>query len=256
MDSFFSWLSVIAMATGINALDISSTVTRLTRLNQTLPLNGKKSIKPVSLDRLMDFSAQRIELMARSSEADDSLVASRILESVRVYTHWENEHWRIMSRVADHRRSTQQCQQLLTSAFELIHRKSLFTHLRQNQVQGVRREQLMRHFFSGHSYSKGIIIEHGVFLRSSASLVCSSGLGTDVLRDAVFQEPLQDYERLYGAYFDAYCDQLLGSDADESQMAGSMVYSLKCDVGILRRTIFCLANKLSLQENEYTPHAE
>jgi hypothetical protein len=238
----------------INSLDISSTVTRLKRLSLALPDRDRHFAGPLSFSRLMDSSVERIESMSHSEEKDELLVATRILESAKTYSRWEAEHAQVMQRVALQRRSHQQCNALLASTFELIHRKSLFAHLRQHNVNGVRREQLLRHFFAGHGYTRGIIAEHGIFLRSSASLACSSYLGTDLLHDAVFQQPLQDYEQMYGAYFDAYCDAVLTPpEADWSNIAHSVVYSLKCDLGILRQTIFGLANKLSVHDAEHLP---
>lgn len=242
------------MHAGIDTFDISSTVTRLKRLSLALPERAQHLASPVSFSRLMDLSVERIEIMAHSYDQDELLVASRILESAKNYCHWESEHAVVMRRVAQQRRSHQQCNELLAATFELIHRKSLFAHLRQYQVYGKRREQLMQHFFAGQGYARGVIAEHGVFLRSSASLACSSYLGTDLLHDAVFQEPLQDYEQMYAAYFDAYCEGVLTpQDAEWGSMAQSVVYSLKCDLGVLRRTIFGLANKLSVHDASYLP---
>ncbi|MGE0115695.1 MAG: hypothetical protein AB7T07_12540 [Steroidobacteraceae bacterium] len=235
------------MNLGIQEIDISSTVTRLRCLSLRLPERSQHLGAPVNFSRLMDLSVERIENMAHSHEPDQQLVASRIFENASSYCRWESEHSLIMRRVAQQRRSHMQSYELLAATFALIHRKSLFAHLRQHQVYGQRREQLMRHFFACHSYARGMIAEHGIFLRSSASLVCSSYLGINLLHDAVFQEPLQEYEQLYAAYFDAHCEVLLApveEEVDSSHMAQSLVYSLKCDLGILRRTIFGLASKL------------
>ena len=231
-------------------LDISSTVTRLKRLSLTLPPRTRHIHKPVTLARLMDLSVERIECMAHSQQQDELLVASRLLESAKVFSRWEAEHAQVMRRVAEQRRSQQQTHELLNATFQFIHRKSLFDHLRQQRVTGQRRELLARHFSSARGYSNSIIVEHGIFLRSSASLSCSSYLGTNLLNDAVFRAPLEDYQQMYAAYFDAYCESVLMPTATSAAIAQSVVYSLKCDLGVLRRTILALANKISAQDDD------
>jgi hypothetical protein len=251
------WLRVSAMHTGtvIDTVDISSTVTRLKRLSLALPERAQHQLGPITYSRLMDLSIQRIAVMAHSDVQDELLVASRILENAKVYCRWENEHAIVMRRVAEQRRTRMQTHELLAATFELIHRKSLFAHLRDNHIQGQRREHLIRHFFTRYGYTRGVIIEHGIFLRSSASLACSSYLGTDLLHDAVFQQPLYDYEQMYAAYFNAYCEQLLvPQDAEWSLVARSVAYSLKCDLAVLRRTITGLANRLSVEDARRLDH--
>ncbi len=238
------------MHSGTDNFDISSTVTRLKRLSLMLPEHQLSFSGPISFTRLMDLSIERIEIMSHSHEEEELLVASRLLESTKNYCRWEGEHSLVMQRVAQQRRTQLQCHELLSVTFELIHRKSLFAHLRRHQVHGKRREQLIRHFFERHGYTRGVIVEHGIFLRSSASLACSSYLGTDLLLDAVFQEPLQDYEQLYASYFDAYCEAALApQEGDWLQVAQSLAYSLKCDLAVLRRTIFGLANRMSVHDS-------
>lgn len=237
------------MHAGTDSFDLSSTVTRLKRLSLALPERSRDLVGPVSYSRLMDLSVERIEIMAHSQEQDEFLVASRILENAKSYCRWENEHSHVMQRVAQQRRTRLQSYELLGATFELIHRKSLFAHLRNNHVYGERRERLVRHFFARHGYTRGVILEHGIFLRSSASLACSSYLGTDLLHDAVFQQPLHDYEQMYAAYFNAYCEQVLApQDEDWSRVALSVAYSLKCDLAILRRTIVGLASRMSVDQ--------
>jgi hypothetical protein len=235
------------MNEGMDGVDIASTVRRLKILTLTAPPRAHQYVTPISYSRLMDLSVERIESMAYSQEQDELLIASRILENTKIYCHWENEHALVMKRVAVQRRLNLQSNELLAATFELIHRKSLFAHLRHNKVNGQRRELLVRHFFARHGYTRGVIAEHGIFLRSSASLACSSYLGTDILRDGVFREPLRDYEQLYASYFDAYCEAVLAPEDDSTaQVASSLAYSLKCDLGVLRRTIFGLANRLTV----------
>ncbi|MGD9842243.1 MAG: hypothetical protein AB7U99_04990, partial [Steroidobacteraceae bacterium] len=104
-------------------LDISSTVSKLKRLSLMLPDRYQHFASPLSFNRMMDSSVERIESMSHSEEQEELLVATRILENTKTYCRWEIEHAQVMQRVAQLRRTHQQCNALLASTFELIHRK-------------------------------------------------------------------------------------------------------------------------------------
>jgi hypothetical protein len=240
------------MELGIENFDISDTATRLQRLSLSVPKSAQPHANPLSFNRLMDGSTERLTTMAHSTEQDEWWIASRILESTKSYELWEREHAEVMRRVAQQGRVKQQCNELLTGTFTFIHRKSLFAYLRQHHLGRHRREQLLSHFFSNQNQARGLIVEHGVFLRSSASLACASYLGTELLQDAVFCEPIKVYEQMYGIYFDCYCEwALMPPESADVEFIGSTVYALKCDLGALRQAITGLANKLSVQEEGY-----
>lgn len=236
-----------AMDPETESFDIASTVTRLRRLSLALPDDFEPPSCTVTYSRLMDLSIEHVEGMVHSPEPDRFLIGARILDNAKDYQRWENEHSVFMHRVAERRRTRQQSYELLGATFQLIHRKALFSHLRDQGVKGERRERLVQHFSGQRGYMRGLIAEHGIFLRSSASLYCSSYLGTNLLCDAVFRQPLHDYEQLYAAYFDAHCEYVLAADdAGMTQLSQSVVYSLKCDLAVLRRTIGGLVNRISI----------
>lgn len=231
--------------------DLSSTTARLQRLSLRLPQRNGSAAVPLSLNRLMDDSMEYIGQMVASPLPEDSMVAQRIFECATTFSRWENEHAQVMRRVARQHRMPAQHRELLSGTFELIHRKSFFAYLRHNRVQGGTREILLRHFWPVQSANRGLIAEHGIFLRSHASQRCSSYLGAQVLRDAVFRQPLYDYEQMYAAYFEAYCAWVLAqAGGQHEQVTQSVVYSLKCDLGILRRTILELAARMPSEDEE------
>src|SRR5262245_58467901 len=100
----------------------------------------------LSHDQLMEESQRRLSNAMQADAPDEQRIATRILDNARVYGHWENEHATLMRRIAAERLPGVQKSQLLTISLSLIHRKALFEYLRDEQVRGVRREQIMTHF--------------------------------------------------------------------------------------------------------------
>jgi hypothetical protein len=156
-------------------------------------------------------SGQRVEEVARTGNPHEQLVASRILECPAVWQVWENEHAGLMRTVSQQRRPPLQITALKSTCFSLIHRKALFEHLRKRQVRGQARQQIVGFFYRNRSYGHALIAEHENYLRSACSYLCSSYVGSAVILDGVFLDPMQRYEELYAEYFQAYCEGFLSS---------------------------------------------
>jgi hypothetical protein len=110
--------------------------------------------------------------------------------------------------------------ELKQTTLRLLHGKALFHYLRQGSVRGRLRQRVIAHFRPGRSYEAAVISEHGAYLRKACSHLCTSHLGTEVVRDPAFLDPMQRYEELYAEYFDLYCVCLIaGSNEAESQRA-------------------------------------
>ena len=136
--------------------------------------------------------------------------------------------------------------QLLNISLSLIHRKALFEYLRDEQVRGSRRQQIMAHFFSHRDYTSAVVAEHGRYVRSAASYLCSSHVGSHVMFDALFEAPLAEYEDLYASYFRTYCSAVLASD--DNAVAKSMlpvVVDLKAQIGEWRKALIALTHSQS-----------
>ncbi len=54
-----------------------------------------------------------------------------------------------------------------------------------------------------------VIAEHGAYLRRACSYLCTSHLGSEVVQDPAFLDPMQRYEELYTEYFNLYCSALV-----------------------------------------------
>jgi hypothetical protein len=176
----------------------------------------------------------------------EETVATRILGSAREFHRWEDQHACIMKRVAIERHCEAQKATLLEASLALIHRKALFEHLRDAQVRGERRQRLMAIFCGHRDYQAAVISEHGIYLRSAASFLCSSHVGKRLLFDAIFDEPLAQYEDLYAEYFRAFCNSAVLSDrSPDAALLRPLVMTLKRQVCEYRAALSALTQSNS-----------
>jgi hypothetical protein len=223
----------------ITAVHGTSTATRLLRL--VLPA-APPPAHPLSHDHLMDESERRLCIAAHCGTPLEEMIANRVLDNAADFCRWESEHAALMRRIAIERHCEAQRGALLSASMSLIHRKALFEYLRDRRVRGRQRRQLMALFFRQRDYASAIVIEHGNYLRSAASLLCSSYVGRRLLLDEVFDQPLQQYEEIYTEYFRAYCDSVLLPASDPTVVfALPLARELKQQVNEWRSALQALA---------------
>jgi hypothetical protein len=173
----------------------------------------------ISHARLMRESTDRVQAALSSTDAGEQLIARRVFENPDAWGLWEREHSNLMRRVVDCG-ARMQVGELKQTQFRLLHGKALFQYLRQCSVRGRQRQRVVAHFRPGRSYESAIISEHGAYLRKACSLLCTSHLGSEVVRDPAFLDPMQRYEELYAEYFVLYCTSLIAASGEaESQRA-------------------------------------
>jgi hypothetical protein len=195
----------------------------------------------ITCARLMEESECRIADIAREGHSVQGEVAQRVLADTRLYHHWESEHVRLMRSVAAEPRSVQSVV-LRRASFGLIHRKAMFDYLRANRITGRDRHAVFSLVFGDHDYVSAVIKEHGNYLRSTSSLVCSHYLGLQLMADRAFGEPLWRYEQLYAEYFRAFCSTALSPDAyKSSETLRTLLPYLKEQLTGLRRAILALS---------------
>jgi hypothetical protein len=200
----------------------------------------------LSHDRLMEESQRGLSNAALSGEPDDERIATRVLDDSRLYRRWENEHATLMRRIAVELLPASQKAELLTISLSLIHRKALFEYLRDERLRGARRQQIMVHFFSRRDFAGAVVAEHGRYVQSAASYLCSNHVGSKVMFDALFGSPLAEYEDLYASYFRTYCEVALASDRDAvTQSMQPVLFDLKAQVGEWRQALIALTGSQS-----------
>jgi hypothetical protein len=198
----------------------------------------------LSHDRLMQASRDCLKRASRSEQPDAEIVAMRLTENPRAYQSWEDEHAALMRRVAAERLPAAQRESMLLAAFSLIHRKALFEYLREHGVRGSQRESLIRHFFPQRDVEDSVRAEHAQYLRSAASYLCVGYLGRDLMFDALFAQPLAEYEELYEAYFHAHCDRII-ANPDRLSAPPQLISSMKERVSEWRSALLALTHSQS-----------
>ncbi len=151
----------------------------------------------ISHARLMRESTDRVERALHGDDDKEHLVAHRILESTKSWSLWEGEHSGLMRHVAEYGVLRTQTAALRHTALRLIHGKALFEYLRKNNVRGEERSRILQHFYPTRGYQYAVIAEHGGYLRKACSYLCTSHVGTGLVHDPTFLDPMQHYEELY-----------------------------------------------------------
>jgi hypothetical protein len=171
----------------------------------------------------MDESERCVETAARSGGPEDQLAASRILEQPTAYQRWASDHDRLMRSVSEQARLERQMLALRHAAFGLLHRKALFGYLRNQHVVGARRQRLLALFYGPRDYATSVVAEHGNYLRSNSSYLCTRFLAEELMHDDAMQAPLQLYEEWYTDYFRVFCDTALAETPQEKESAEALL---------------------------------
>ncbi|MBV6416390.1 MAG: hypothetical protein CMLOHMNK_00951 [Steroidobacteraceae bacterium] len=192
---------------------------------------------------LMRASEDRIGSAARQGTARQQLVARRLIEDPNAWRIWEREHGALMHRVATARRGTGQAAALKSAAFSLIERKALFEYLTERRLHGDARRRALALFHGTRAYTDAMIAEHGGFIRAACSHMCSKHIGSVVMLDGAFQEPMARYEDLFREYFRTFCDVSLARD-DRVESLRALLPFLKHQVTELRTAILAMPRTL------------
>ena len=173
----------------------------------------------LSHERLMRKSTERVRAALDSADTGEQLIARRVFENPDAWGLWEREHSNLMRRVADSP-ARAQVEALKHTNFRLLHGKALFQYLKRCAVRGAQRHRVLAHFRPGRSYEAALISEHAAFTRKACSFLCTSHLGSEVVRDPAFLDPMTTYEELYAEYFELYCATLVApSEETEARLA-------------------------------------
>jgi hypothetical protein len=173
-------------------------------------------------ERFMEESQRCVEATARCGRAEDKSLASRILEHPVAYQRWLSDHDRIIRGVSEQSKLERQVHALRRSTFSLIHRKALFGYLRDQHVVGARRQHLFALFYGPRDYAGSVVAEHGNYLRSNSSYLCTRFLADELMHDGAMQEPLQLYEEWYADYFRIFCNIALAETPEEKETATAL----------------------------------
>jgi hypothetical protein len=170
----------------------------------------------------MEESERCVEVTARSGRPEEQSLANRILEHPLAYQRWLSDHDRLIRGVSEQAKLERQMYALRRSTFGLIHRKALFGYLRDQHVVGARRQHLFALFYGTRDYAGSVVAEHGSFLRSNSSYLCTRFLADELMHDDAMQGPLQLYEEWYADYFRIFCDTALAETLQEKESTDAL----------------------------------
>ena len=192
----------------------------------------------VNHQRLMRESTDRVQIALSSDDPNEQLVASRLLQNPAAFRTWESEHSGLMREVANYSFRRSQAALLKKATFRLIHRKALFEYLRDQRIRGRLRQRIIVYFHPAQDYTRSVIAEHGQYLRKACSFLCASHVGSNVVRDPGFFDPMRRYQELYAEYFQIFCNTHFGADSAETELQRALMPMLKhqleeCRVAIL-----------------------
>lgn len=191
----------------------------------------------ISHARLMRESTDRVEKALHGDDANEHQIAHRLFESTKTWQLWESEHSSLMRQVAEFGVLRTQAAALRHTALRLIHGKALFEFLRKSKVRGDDRSRVVQHFYPTRGYQYAVIAEHGGYLRKACSFLCTHHVGTDLVQDPAFLDPMHHYEDLYAEYFHLYCMTLFPEEGVESASERSLLPLLKHQLGEWRWSI-------------------
>ena len=187
--------------------------------------------------RLMRESTDRLQSALYSTDRNEQLVASRLLDSPSAFGTWESEHSGLMLEVANPSFRRTQAALLKKASFRLIHRKALFEYLRDLEIRGSMRRRIIVHFHPAQDYTRSVIAEHGLYLRKACSFMCASHVGANVVHDSSFFDPMQRYQELYAEYFQVYCNTYFSADATNTEPQAELLPLLKHQLEECRKAI-------------------
>jgi hypothetical protein len=175
----------------------------------------------------MRESTDRVQSALYSDDPNEQVVASRLLESPSAFVTWESEHSGLMLEVANPSFRRTQAALLKKATFRLIHSKALFEYLRDEQIRGDVRRRIVVHFHPAHDYTRAVIAEHGLYLRKACSFLCTSHVGSNVVRDPGFFDPMRCYQELYAEYFQIFCRTYFGTPSADTEAQTLLMPLLK-----------------------------
>jgi hypothetical protein len=185
----------------------------------------------------MDVAATCLQNASRNDEGEAGRCARQLLQMPSAWRSWELEFGSSLRTVSRSRHRVLQIRGLRQSCFSWIHLAAPFKHIRDRRLRGEPRRRLVLGLHNQYSFSRAVVAEHGIYLRSTCHSLCSAHLGATVLGDALFAESMRRYETVYMEYFQAYCAASFPLRAADAGPYRDLLPLLKLQVSELRQAI-------------------
>ena len=162
--------------------------------------------------KLMDASEYALRDATVSQSSRASRIAATVVQDSQKYRIWEARHADLLLPVAEHRAKKHQVVALRNAGVELVHRRALFKHIRTRNVQGETRRRLFRLIHTTRDYEDAILAEHRQYMVAVSSRISTNHI-VDIMDDELSRQLLDQYETLYGRYFDMRCYVAMARDS-------------------------------------------
>jgi hypothetical protein len=193
-------------------------------------------------DRLMRVSHSHVAATARDDTLQEQPLLQRLMQEPCTYAEWETQHSQLMQQVCRPARLRAQIVRMRATTLSLIHRRAVFEYLRDRRITGEKRHRYIALFYGARDYANALILEHGRYMRSWVSASCSRFIGSEVIHDPAFEEPMAEYEQTFAGYFRLYCDlQLAGPESDEARCEAALLPFLKEGARLARERLIRLS---------------
>jgi hypothetical protein len=175
----------------------------------------------------MDESEQALWTAAERKSGADARIAQQIVSDAKSHNLWESLHADLLVPIAEQSSRVPQIIALRELEVRLVHRRALVDHIREHQIRGAAREKLFRAFYGPKEIRDAVLSEHRQYMLAVSSRVSTDHL-INVMQDPVSNQLLEQYETLYGQYFDLYCYMATAEDrAFADAVAPEMVSARK-----------------------------
>lgn len=173
----------------------------------------------------MNESEQALLDATAANSKQNSRNANYVLSDPDTHQLWESRHAELVRPVAEQGNRAKQVLALRDIEIQLIHKRTLFNHIRKNQLRVQERAEMYSAFCAPKNLHDAILMEHRQYMLSVSCHVSTDHLIT-VMQDPPGKRLLEQFEMLFTNQFDLYgyiirCDDAVLENAVQPLMAES-----------------------------------
>lgn len=170
----------------------------------------------------MDASEYALQTAAESAPPEVARVANAVIGDSRTYHTWEVTHADLLLPVARQNSSRRLLTELRDAEVHLVHRRALFRYLREHEIRGEQRRRLFRLFHRTLDYHRAVLAEHQSFRLAESSRISADHI-FDFMRDRNSMSLLDQYETLYGRFFELKCYVAMSRDRSMADLVRPLI---------------------------------
>ena len=186
--------------------------------------------------RLMSESEDTVREYANGDRGIPQRICDQLISSAQRYSLWFSRHDRRMGTVADRKQRDRQIITLRAVAVEQIHRTALVRYLRDYQIVGTARDQILREFYGVLDPQRATVAEHRSYLVAASSQLCALEL-LEMTGDRRGLDMLMRYQSAYDHYFSMFCDRARAVHSGQTYVLEVLIPETKASADALRARI-------------------